>query len=140
MENEKNKDLNEVRREVREKWTNKDKEIPENNIGVETVGGLKREVTWNLTLSTGLKLEIVDWVPEEGVGMVPYSEPTLVITPPGQSETLEVAGLDIDAFLLVIRQLRSDRPDPFGDVHPAVRRKALKAFKSYENKERPKKY
>lgn len=100
---------------------------------------LEQAVTWSLTLSSGLKLEVLDWVPKDKGhhGMLPYSEPLLRLTPEG-GDPVDIEGPDIDALQLVLRQVRPDHNELFGrGVHPAVRRKALKVLKHHEDLPRP---
>ena len=126
-----------------------DEQARAHEVPVEGVGALpgvdfplEQKSVWNLTLSNGTKLEIIDWVPREEGMLIPYSEPLLRITPGGEgAEPMDIEGPDIDAFLLVVRQLRPDHNEMFPrDVHPALRRRALKAYKKFEDKPRPMKY
>lgn len=100
---------------------------------------LVQAVTWSLTLGNGLKLEVVDWVlkDKDAKGLAPYTEPLLRITPEG-GEPVDIEGPDVDVLLLVLKQVRPDHGELFGrGVHPAMRRKALKALKHHEDRGRP---
>jgi hypothetical protein len=100
---------------------------------------LEQVVTWSITLSNGLKLEVVDWAAKdiEQRGMLPYSEPLLRIIPEG-GEPVDLEGPDVDVLQLVLKQVRPDHNELFGrGVHPAVRRKAMKVLKHHEDLPRP---
>lgn len=83
-------------------------------------------VRWRLQLSNEVLLELIDW----RVGDTEdYLQRSLRITPKGEvAEPINVEGLDVDAFLLVVSKLKPELS--LGFMHPAKRRIFGKALKN----------